>query len=119
MASTHELLAIAPPSVSITAKKNTDAETLKEQQATESISFQKEIYSWLLRRKMKGQFSCDFQSTDDTNALLQQAGYPEKRMTSEQMCEILGVDGLIKTNFALSKPISEGTAVVLTLLVGA
>jgi len=44
-----------PPTVSIAAKKKVDAESIKEQQRTEYLNFQKEIFSWLLKRKMKCQ----------------------------------------------------------------
>ena len=114
----HEVLAILPPTVSIAAKKKTDADAIKEQQKTESLNFQKEMHAWLLKRQMKGQFSCEFQEPDYTNAKLRKAGYPEEPLTTGEICEILNVDGLIKSNFGLSKPMSNGAAIALTLLVG-
>ena len=59
-----------PPTVSIGAKKKVDVESTKEQQRTESLNFEKEMFSWLLKRKMKGQFKFDFQEPDYTNAVL-------------------------------------------------
>jgi hypothetical protein len=35
-----------------------------------------------------------------------------------ELCKILGVDATLKGKAALSKPISDGSAVALTLLVG-
>lgn len=119
IAESHEVLAIMPPVVSISARKKVDAESLIEQQKTESINFQKEIYAWLLKRKMKNQFICDFQETDNTNALLARAGYPDTLLTTDEICSLLGVDGVIKTNIALSKPMSDGAAIAVFLLVGA
>ena len=118
LAGSHETLAILPPTVSIAARKKVDADAIKEQQETESMNFQKEIYAWLLKRKMKNQFTCEFQETDNTNALLAKAGYPETPMTTEEICEALGVDGVIKTNFALSKPMSDGGAIAVAMLGG-
>lgn len=53
LAKNHQSIAILPPSVSIAANKKVDAEAIKEQQKTESINFQKEIYSWMLKEKCK------------------------------------------------------------------
>lgn len=41
----QKTIAIIPPTVSIAANKKIDAESLKEQQRTESINFQKEMYA--------------------------------------------------------------------------
>ena len=35
-----------------------------------------------------------------------------------EICEVIGVDGLITSSYSLSKPMSEGAAVALGLLVG-
>ena len=45
LASTHKIIAIIPPKVSIAARKKVDAAALIEQQKTESINFQREMYS--------------------------------------------------------------------------
>jgi hypothetical protein len=118
-AKSHEILAILPPTVSIAAKRKTDAEAIKEQQKTESLNFQKEMYAWLLKRQMKGQFVCEFQEPEYTNAKLLQAGYPEEPLTTEDICEILQVDGLIRSNFGLSKPVSDGAAIAIAIFGGA
>ena len=67
---------------------------------------------------MKGQFDVDFQEVDYTNAKLIKAGYPSEPMTTEEICAILKVDGLIKSNFGLSKPMGDGAAIALSLLGG-
>jgi hypothetical protein len=118
LANSHRIIAILPPSVSIAASKKTDAETIKEQQKTESLNFQKEIYSWMLKRKMQGRITQEIQDITTTNAKLQKAGYPDTFFSPSEMCEILRVDGVIGSNFALSKPMSDGAAVAMVLLVG-
>lgn len=115
----HQNIAILPPSVSIAARKKVDAEAIKEQQKTESLNFQKEMYSWMLRRKSQGKIKQEIQDIETTNAKLKKAGFPETPLTLAEMCDVLKVDGLISSNFALSKPMSEGAAVALALLVGA
>jgi hypothetical protein len=111
LAHSHNIIAIIPPTVSIAAKKNIDAEAMKEQQNTESISIQKEMYSWILQRKMQGKISQEIQEIETTNAILKKAGYPEKPLTTAELSEVLGVDGIMTSNFGLSKPMSDGAAI--------
>jgi len=118
-ASSHQTIAIAPPKVSIAAIKKVDAEAIKEQQKTESTNFQQEMYSWLLKRKMQNRIFVEIQDVETTNAKLRKAGYfDDNPMSPNEICEALGVDGVITSNYSLSKPMSEGGAVALGLLVG-
>ena len=119
LANSHKTIAILPPSVSIAASKKTDAEAIKEQQITESLNFQKEMYAWMLKRKMQGLITQEIQDIQTTNAKLEKAGYSDTPLTPGEMCEILGVNGVMGSNYALSKPMSDGAAVAMVLLVGA
>lgn len=119
LAHSHKTIAILPPSVSIAASKKTDAEAIKEQQITESLNFQKEMYAWMLKRKMQGRITQEIQDVQTTNAKLEKAGYPDTPLTPSEMCEILGVDAVMGSNYALSKPMSDGAAVAMVLIVGA
>lgn len=119
LAETHEKIAIIPPVVSIAASRKVAAEAIIEQQKTESLNFQKEIYGWLLKRKTKNQFDPEMLDVMTTNAKLQKAGYPETPMSPEELCEILEVDGLLISSFGLSKPMSQGAAIAVALLGGA
>ena len=118
LAENQKTFAIIPPKVSIAASKKIDAASLIEQQKTESLNFQKEMFSWFLKRKTQGTFHPEIQDIETTNALLFKAGYPETPLTSTEICSILHVDGYIVSNFQLSKPVSEGAAIALSLLVG-
>ena len=118
LARSHKTIAIIPPTVSIAANKKVEAEAIKEQQKTESINFQKEMYSWMLKRKMQGKITQEIQDVETTNAKLKNAGYPEKEFTSEELCEILGVDGTLGSNYSLSKPMSQGAAIAVGVLFG-
>ncbi|OFX63179.1 MAG: hypothetical protein A2066_06750 [Bacteroidetes bacterium GWB2_41_8] len=119
LARNHKTVAILPPTVSIAAGRKVDAEALKEQQKTESINFQKEMYSWMLKRKMQGKITPEIQDVETTNAKLKNAGFPEKAFTSDELCEILGVDGTLGSNYSLSKPMSQGAAIAVGVLFGA
>jgi len=119
LAKNHQSIAILPPSVSIAANKKIDAEAIKEQQKTESINFQKEIYSWMLKRKMQGKILTEIQDIETTNSKLKNAGFPEKTFTAEEICTLLGVDGTLGSNFGLTKPMSQGAAIAVGILFGA
>jgi hypothetical protein len=112
LASKHKTIAIVLPSVSIAAGRKIEAFALIEQQKTEAINFQKEIYAWFLKRKMQSNMSQEIQDIETTNARLQRAGYPKFRLTTEELCELLDVDGIINSNFSLSKPMSLVDALI-------
>jgi hypothetical protein len=119
LAKAQKIIAIAPPKVSISARKNIDGNALIEQQKTESVNFQREMYSWMLKRKMQGTISVEIQDVETTNAKLSNAGFNDgKLLTPTDMCNILGVDGIMTSNYSLSKPMSEGAAIAVALLVG-
>jgi hypothetical protein len=117
LARAQKVIAIAPPSVSITTRKNIDGSALIEQQKTESLNFQREMYSWMLRRKMQGTIFVEIQDVETTNAKLSNAGFKNGQLlTPIEMCKILGVDGIMTSNYSLSKPMSEGAAIAVALL---
>ena len=119
LASNHKTIAIVSPTVSIAATKKVDGDALIAQQKGESLNFQKEMYAWLLKRKRQGKLFQEIQDIQTTNAKLSKAGYPENPLTTSEICEILGVDGIMTSNFALSKPISTGGAIAMAFLLGA
>ena len=115
----QKTIAIAPPKVSIAPRKNVDGAALIEQQKTESVNFQREMYSWMLKRKMQGTISVDIQDVETTIAILSKEGINEgKVFTPVDMCRILGVDGILTSNYALTKPMSEGAAIAVGLIAG-
>lgn len=119
LARAQRVIAIAPPKVAIAARKNIDGIALIEQQKTESVNFQREMYGWMLKRKMQGTIFVDVQDVETTNAKLANAGFSNGQiLTPDDMCNILGVDGILTSNYSLSKPMSEGAAIASALLVG-
>jgi hypothetical protein len=119
LAQNQKIIAIVPPKVSIAAKRNVDGAALIEQQKAESVNFQREMYGWMLKRKMQGTISVEIQDVETTIALLTKAGVNEgKILTPDEMCQYLGVDGILSSNYALSKPMSEGAAIAVGLLIG-
>jgi hypothetical protein len=119
LAQNQRIIAITPPKVSIAPRKNVDGAALIEQQKTESVNFQREMYSWMLKRKMQGTITVDIQDVETTIALLSKAGINEgKVFTPDDMCRILGVDGILTSNYSLTKPMSEGAAIALGVIAG-
>jgi len=119
LARAQKVIAIAPPKVAIAARKNIDGTALIEQQKTESVNFQREMYSWMLKRKMQGTITVEVQDVEITNAKLANAGFNNGQLlTPIDMCNILGVDGIMTSNYSLSKPMSEGAAIAFALVVG-
>jgi hypothetical protein len=119
IAGTHKIIAIIPPKVSIAARKKVDAAALIEQQKTESINFQREMYSWMLKRKMQGTIFVDIQDVETTNAKLAAAGFQDPGLlTPTDLARVLNVDGVLTSNYSLSKPISEGAAIALAIIAG-
>ena len=117
LARAQNVIAIAPPTVAIAARKNIDGNALIEQQKSESVNFQKEMYSWMLKRKMQGTICVDIQDVETTNAMLADAGYNNGHLlTPVEMCDILGVDGILTSNYSLSKPMSDAAAIAALLL---
>ena len=119
LAQNQKIIAIAPPKVSIAPRRNVDGAALIEQQKTESVNFQREMYSWMLKRKMQGTIFVEIQDVETTIALLTEAGVNGgKVLTPNEMCQILGVDGILTSNYSLSKPMSEGAAIALGVIAG-
>ena len=119
VAGAHKIIAIVPPKVSIAASRKIDAASLIEQQKAESVNFQREMYSWMLKRKMNGNIFVDIQDVETTNALLNSAGYQDAGMlTPTDLSRVLNVDGILTSSYSLSKPMSEGAAIALAVLAG-
>jgi hypothetical protein len=116
--STHKIIAIVPPKVSISGGKNTDVTAIKVQQDAESLNYQKEIYAWILKRKRQGRMTIDVQETDITNSKLKKMDYANNPITSSDLCKALGVDGVITSNISSIKTMSDGASVGLTFLTG-
>ena len=119
---TVKTLAILPFTVSIDSKrlpKGITLETLKESQEKTGYDIQSHAYTWFLQRQ-KG-YTVTFQDIDRTNALLKKANITFENIALQDkgdLCRLLQVDGIISGKAILSKPMSEGGAIALYILVG-
>ncbi len=123
--SKHKIVAILPAEVSITlrpnAAKKMTAEEMEKNRQTTGYSIQDKMYSWFLRRSDKFKYTVKFQDVSKTNSLLKDAGisYADLRDKSkESLAKLLGVDAVISNITRMDKPMSEGVAVAVGILIG-
>jgi hypothetical protein len=115
----HQSVAVMPSFVSIAQKgvyRKAVAEALETQETAEALNFQQAIHAWMQKSKSEGKVSVAIQDIETTNAKLKSAGYPETLLTDAKLCEILGVDGIIVSNFELYKPMTAQEALTLNIV---
>ena len=118
---THKTVAILPFSATITYKrppKNYDENAHKAEEKALTTDLQSSMYTFLLRKG--GKYSVTFQDVERTNALLKKAGVYDRldEMTQDSICQILGVDAVIKAKYSYEKTASDGAAIAKTVLFG-
>jgi hypothetical protein len=122
----HKTVAILPTDVSIQLRPNelkkTSADQIKDMERQTGESIQDKMYSWFLKRSNKFKYTVTFQDVSRTNALLSKAGikYADiNTKTKDELARLLGVDAVISSRASMKKPMSDGAAVAVGLLVGA
>lgn len=117
----HKTLAILPFFATLHLK---NGEKLTTEQRTkladkEGYTVQNAIETYFLKQKSKKKFSVNFQDTKETNALLKQHNISIDNLdiyTTQQLSEILGVDGIISGNLTLTALISDGVSTDFDLI---
>jgi hypothetical protein len=117
----HKTVAILPFRTTISFKrvpKNFSAEGNKADEAKMSVNMQQGMYTYLLRKS--NDFTVSFQDVERTNALLKKAGIYDKidEMLMDSVCEVLGVDAVLKSTYSYEKTGSEAAAIASTILLG-
>lgn len=122
----HKTVAILPASVNIGLRpkeaRNTSSDQMHTMQQQSALDFQSRIYAWLLRRQMQQHYTVDFQDVALTNSMLRKANLTDEDMRTlspQDLAKLLGVDAVLTTSVRTSKPMSDGAAVALGVLVGA
>ncbi|UOR05597.1 hypothetical protein MUN82_00510 [Hymenobacter aerilatus] len=122
----HKVVAILPAAVSMQLRpnqaRNMTPEQLHDMERQSGVDYQEKIYAWLLRRSQQRGYTVAFQDVAQTNALLRQNNltYADLRTRAPQeIAQLLGVDAVLSTSVRTSKPMSDGAAVAVGLLVGA
>lgn len=122
----HRIVAILPADVTIMLRPNQSkkmsVDELEKNRESTGYEIQDKMYSWFLRRSDKFKYTVKFQDVSKTNAILKEAGltYQDIRLKpKEAIAKILGVDAVISNNTRMDKPMSEGAAIAMGVLVGA
>lgn len=122
----HKKVAILPAEVTMQLRPN-EAKKLTQEQIDELVmktgyDIQEKMYGWFLRKGEKFQYTVTFQDVTRTNALLKEAGisYNDLKTTDRvKLAKLLGVDAVLQDRTNMQKPMSEGAAIAVGVLVGA
>lgn len=109
----HKILAILPFSVRLDLESQSEVSEaqLKELEKQEGYAVQGALESYFLKRDKRKDYRVEFQNVKNTNALLLKAGVTLENIdikTTQELSEILGVDGVITGDVSLNALISEG-----------
>lgn len=107
----HEMLAIVPFLTNLDLESDISKKELGDLEEKEGYAVQNALETYFSQRKKKKKFSVEFQNTQNTNAVLAQNDITYKNIdvyTIKQLCEILGVDGIISGNMNLNVLLSKG-----------
>jgi len=122
----HKTVAILPAAVSMQLRPNEAKKVSPEQMADmvnkTSLEIQDKMYSWFLRRSDKMHYTVTFQDVTKTNSLLKNANISTADLATKdraELAKLLGVDAVLQNSSKMEKPMSEGAAVAVGLLVGA
>ncbi|MGZ5286986.1 MAG: hypothetical protein ACXWV0_04655 [Flavisolibacter sp.] len=119
----HKTVAILPAEVTMQLRpnqtKNTTQAQLDEMAMKTGYDIQEKMYGWFLRRGDKYQYTVNFQDVTRTNSLLKDAGisYQDLKSTDRQkLARILGVDAVMQDRASMEKPMSDGAALAVGIL---
>ena len=121
----HKIIGIIPFKTTVKLRpkemKDMPPEKLKKLETDEGNNLQAALYSWFLQREEQGKLWVKIQDIRVTNALLQKNGITEENISAQtpvDIAKILGVDAVVSGDYETNKPMSEGAAVALGVLVG-
>lgn len=121
----HKTVALLPAEVTLQLRPNEakkiTAEQMKDLVDKTGYDVQDKMYGWFLRRGDKFNYTVTFQDINKTNARLKEANIAYEDLKSKdrsELAKILGVDAVMQGKVVSEKPMSEGAAVAVGLLVG-
>jgi hypothetical protein len=115
----HEILAIIPFIAHLELKKAVDQDELSVLAEKEGYAVQNALETYFSRRKKRKKFNVDFQNIMNTNAILAQNDINYDNIdtyTTQELCKILDVDGIISGNLNLNILLSEGVPTDFSIL---
>jgi hypothetical protein len=115
-----------PAEVNIKLRPNearrTTPEQMQELTTKAAYDIQEKMYGWFLRRGDRFKYTVTFQDVTRTNARLKEAGiaYADLKNTDRaKLATLLGVDAVMQDRLNTEKPMSDGAAIAVGLLIGA
>lgn len=113
LASDHKELAIIPFHVLLNLKNEEQLteSNLKALAEREGYAVQNAVESYFLKRKKRKKFSVNIQDIKNTNALLKKHNITISNIdefTTQELCSILKVDGLVSGNLTSKSPNISG-----------
>jgi len=115
----HEILAIIPFIAHLELKKAVDRDELSVLSQKEGYAVQNALETYFSKRKKRKKFNVDFQNIMNTNAILAQNNIDYDNIdtyTTQELCDILDVDGIISGNLNLNILLSEGVPTDFSIL---
>jgi len=115
----HEILAIIPFIAHLELKKAVDTDELTLLAEKEGYAVQNALETYFSKRKKRKKFNVDFQNIMNTNAILAQNNIDYNNIdtyTTQELCKILDVDGIISGNLNLNILLSEGVPTDFSIL---
>jgi hypothetical protein len=121
----HKTVAILPAEVSIQLRPN-EAKRLTPEQIIDmaqktGFDVQDKMHGWFLRQSGKFDYTVSFQDVNRTNSKLKDANIAYNDLKTKDRAEIaklLGVDAVIQSRLKMEKPMSEGAAIAVGVLLG-
>ncbi len=121
----HKVLAILPFKTIIKLRpkemERMTPEQFEDLEENEGLSVQSALHSYFLKRKSQHDFKVSFQDIATTNALLTKKGIINANIdhyTPQELAKMLEVDGVISGILSTNKPMSDGAAAAMGILVG-
>ena len=119
LSSEHQNLAIIPFLTHLELKDNIPDNEIRELEKKEGYAVQDALETYFSKRKKKKKFSVEFQNIKNTNAILQKNNITYENIdvhSVKELCNILGVDGLISGTLDLNVLLSKGVPTEFSLL---
>ena len=105
-ANAHKTISVMPPVISILSMEEGDYSVYKNQMKLESEILQKEMFSWMSNFEINGVLNVTLQDPEKSNQILKEIGYFNgKQIGISEVCEALGVDGMITSFYGIEKPL--------------
>lgn len=117
----HKIVAILPFKTTVSYKrmpKGYNPELAKDEERKMATNLQSGMYTYLIRKAEN--YTVTFQDVEKTNILLRKAGILDKldEELPETVAGILGVDAVVRCNYAYEKTGSEAGAIIGAALIG-